>query len=144
MAAVGFTGLTLTAQPVVQNTNTDAAPVWTVNPALTSGTVVAGILDPAGGINRMYNPTSVGFTPSNGDAVGKWLPAINSAGLVPTTVNDQYWASIPGQSGAANNKTGQLSLTLTAGTADTVRASSVMNFKLSPNAIVLTASGTFS
>jgi hypothetical protein len=103
--------------------------------------VVAGILDPAGGINRQYNPTSVGFTPTTGDTAAHWLPVVTS--IAATTVNDQYWAPVPGVSQAANNKIGQVSLLLTAATADTVRASSVMQFKLSPNAFVIIATGTF-
>jgi hypothetical protein len=140
MTNVGFNALTFTVVPVIQNTGTDAAPVWT--PAtITAGTVVAGILDPVSGINRMYNPSSVGFTPTAGDAVGKWLPAVAGAGLTSVSVQDNYWTPVTGNSGG--NKYGQFLLTLTAGTADTVRASSVMQFRLSPNAFVLTTTGTF-
>lgn len=143
MAGVGFTGLTMTVQPVVLNTGTDAAPVYSLNTAgIPAGAVVAGILDPVNGINRMYNPTSVGYTPTATDAVGKWLPAVTSAGLTATTIQDNYWTPATGSAGA--NKFGQVSLNLTAGTSDAVRASSVMNFKLSQNAFVIVASGTFS
>jgi hypothetical protein len=139
MTNVGFNALTFTVVPVIQNTGTDAVPVWT--PAtIAAGTVVAGILDPISGINRMYNPTSVGFTPTAGDAVGKWLPAVNSAGLTSVSVTDAYWVPAGGSSKTAY---GQFLLTLTAGTSDTVRASSVMSFRLSPGAFVLTTTGTF-
>jgi hypothetical protein len=132
----GFAGLTFTVQPVVLNSgalNTAGIP---------SGSVVAGILDPAGGINRMYNPTSVGFAPAGGDTAAHWLPA-TSAALTAASVLDNYWRSIPGQTDATVAKIGQVTMNLTAATADTVRASSVMSFKLSPNALVVLASGTF-
>jgi hypothetical protein len=144
MTAVGFSGLTFTVQPIVQNTGTDAVPVWTLNTAgLPAAAIVAGILDPVAGINRTYNPTSVGYVPTAGDAVGKWLPAISAAGLVATVVNDQYWAAVPGVSQSAINKYGVITMNLVAGTSDLVRASSVMQFKLSPNALILVTTGTF-
>lgn len=139
--AVGFSGLTLTAVPVVVNSGTDAAPVYTLNTAgLPAATVVAGILDPAGGINRTYNPTTVGYAPVSGDAANKWLP-VTSAVVSATQVQDNYWTPVTGTTGAT--KVGQVSLNLTPAALDTVRASSVMQFKLSPNALVITASGTF-
>ena len=141
--AVGFSGLTHTVQPVVQNTGTDAAPVYTLNASIVAGTsVVSGILDPAGGINRQYNPVSVGFTPTTGDTAAHWLPLVSSISLVGNVL-DNYWASIPGQSAATVGKPGQVQLVLTAAAADTVRASSVMNFRLSPNAFVIIATSTF-
>lgn len=139
----GFQGLTFVVQPVVTSAGA-------LNTNIVAGTSrVAGILDPAGGINRMYNPTSVGFTPQTGtDTAATWLPLV--ASITGSSVNDQYWASTfqsGGQSGATivnpNTKYGQVQLVLTAATADTVRASSVMNFKLSSNAFVIVATGTF-
>jgi hypothetical protein len=139
----GFQGLTFVVQPVVS-----AAGV--LNASIVAGTSrVAGILDPAGGINRMYNPTSVGFSPLGGtDTAATWLPIVTS--ISASSVNDQYWAPTfqsGGQTGATvvnpNTKVGQVQLLLTAATADTVRASSVMQFKLSPNAFVIVATGTF-
>lgn len=144
MTNVGFGGLTITAVPVVNNTGSDIAPVWTLNTtSLPAATVIAGILDPAGGINRLYNPFTVGLTAASGDAVAKWLPQINSNGLVATQVYDNYWAAIPGQVAATSYKFGQIAVTLTPGTSDTVRASSVMSFRVSPNAFFLVATGTF-
>jgi hypothetical protein len=112
---------------------------------------VAGILDPAGGINRMYNPTSVGLTPAGGDATSLWLPLVSA--ITPTSVNDLYWAPVASGVGSnsstpsvainPNTKYGQITLNLTAGTSDTVRASSVMTFKLSQGAFVIIATGTF-
>lgn len=139
--AAGFTNLTFSVQPVVLNTGTDAAPVYALNTSgIPSGSVVAGILDPAGGLNRQYNPTTVGFTPTSGDTAAHWLPATNGA-LTAASVQDNIWTPITGSTGAT--KFGQVTLNLTPAAADTVRASSVMNFKLSPNAFVILASGTF-
>ena len=109
---------------------------------LPSGSVVAGILDPAGGINRTYNPSSVGLSPASGNTAASWLPATNGA-ITAASVLDNYWRAIPGQTDATTPKIGQVTLNLIPATNDTVRASSVMNFKLSPNALVILASGTF-
>ena len=134
----GFQGLTFVVAPVVlANGTLNTA-------AIVAGTSrVAGILDPANGINRQYNPTSVGFAPVGGtDTAATWLPLVKSISSV--SVNDQYWTAVPGNTTPQpNNKIGQVSLNLTAATADTVRASSVMQFKLSQNAFVITATGTF-
>jgi hypothetical protein len=130
----GFKNLTFVVQPVTLNGTS-------LNAGLVAGTSrVAGILDPVAGINRTYDPASVGFTPSGSDATSVWLPLLNT--ITATTVNDQYWAAVPGSTQGANNKLGQVQISLTAGTSDTVRASSVMNFKLSPNALVIIATGT--
>jgi hypothetical protein len=130
----GFKNLTFAVNPVTLNGTS-------LNSAIVAGTSrVAGILDPVSGINRMYDPASVGFTPSGSDATSVWLPVVST--ITATTVNDQYWAAVPGSTQGANNKMGQVQVTLTAGSSDTVRASSVMAFKLSPQALVLTATGT--
>lgn len=137
----GFQGLTFVVAPVVlANGTLNTA-------AIVAGTSrVAGILDPAGGINRQYNPTSVGFAPVGGtDTAATWLPLVSS--ITATTVNDQYWQPVftggTTQVPQPNNKIGQVTLNLTPATADTVRASSVMQFKLSQGAFVITATGTF-
>lgn len=138
-STTGFQGLTLTAVPVV----TFAGAVATIS----AGTAVAAILDPAGGINRVYNPYTVGYSgasgPQTSDTAATWLPTVSAAGLVGVVVNDQYWAAVPGVSQAANNKVGQVLLNLVPAAKDAVRASSVMNFRLSPNAIVFTTTSTF-
>lgn len=138
----GFQGLTFVVQPV-----TTSAGVLNTN--IVAGTSrVAGILDPAGGLNRMYNPTAVGFAPVTGtDTAATWLPIVTS--IAASSVNDQYWTPtfVGTQTGATvvnpNTKIGQVQLVLTAATADTVRASSVMNFRLSQYAFVIIATGTF-
>lgn len=132
----GFQGLSFTVQPVVSSAGV-------LNASIVAGTSrVAGILDPAGGLNRQYNPTSVGFAPVTGtDTAATWLPLVSS--IAVTGVLDNYWLAIPGQSAATVAKPGVVTLVLTAATADTVRASSVMNFKLSSNAFVIIATGTF-
>lgn len=139
----GFQGLTFAVQPVVTS-----AGVLNTNIVVNTSRV-AGVLDPVSGINRMYNPTSVGFAPvTTVDTAATWLPLVTA--ISATTVNDQYWQPVfQGNSGGTqqvaqpNNKIGQVSLTLTPATADTVRASSVMQFKLSQNAFVILATGTF-
>jgi len=133
----GFQGLTFTVLPVVTSAGA-------LNASIVAGTSrVAGILDPVAGINRMYNPTSVGFAPVGGtDTAATWLPLVSS--ISATSVNDQYWTPVPGNTvPQPNNKIGTVSLNLTPATADTVRASSVMQFKLSQNAFVIIATGTF-
>lgn len=139
-STIGFQGLTLTPVPVTTFAGA-------LTGSLTAGTVVAAVLDPASGFNRIYNPYPEGFTgangPQTGDAASKWLPSVATGGATATTVNDQYWAPVPGSTQGANNKVGQIQLNLVAGSADTVRASSVMQLKLSPNAIVFTTTSTF-
>lgn len=140
-STTGFQGLTLT--PVFVTTFAGA-----LTGSLTSGTVVAAILDPVAGINRVYNPYTVGFSgssgPQTGDAASVWLPAVSTAGATAVVVNDQYWNAVPGNSTPQpNNKVGQVLLNLVPAAKDTVRSSSVMNFRLSPQAIVFTTSSTF-
>lgn len=132
-----FNGLTFAVVPAV----TGAGVLNTAG--LPAGTVVAGILDPANGIHKIFNPQVVGLPVVTGDAYTKWLPTVAAA---PTAaiINDQYWAPVPGSTQGANNKLGQISLNLTPTATDTVNASSVMQYKLSANAIVITATaGTF-
>lgn len=143
-STIGFQGLTLTAVPVTSFAGA-------LTGSLTAGTVVAAVLDPASGFNRIYNPYTEGYTgavgPQTGDAASKWLPAVATAGISATTINDQYWQPVfqggTTQVPQPNNKIGQISLPLTPGSADAVRASSVMQLKLSPNAIVFTTTSTF-
>jgi hypothetical protein len=132
-----FNGLTFAVVPAV----TGAGALNTAG--LPAATVVAGILDPANGIHKIFNPQVLGLPVASGDAYTKWLPTVTVA---PTaaTVNDQYWAPVPGSTQGTNNKFGQITLNLSPTSADTVNASSVMQYKLSPNAIVITCTaGTF-
>lgn len=134
-----FNGLTFAVVPAV----TGAGALNTAG--LPAGTVVAGILDPANGVHRIFNPQTVGLPVVASDPYTKWLPTISTGGITAATVNDQYWASVPGVSQAANNKFGQISVPLTPAAADTVNASSTLvNTKVSANALVITCTaGTF-
>lgn len=134
----GFQGLTLT--PIYATTDGQ-----TFNTNLVTGLYVVGILDPVSGINRMYNPASVGYTPTGGDAASVWLPKVTA--VTPISQVDAYWAPVfKDQSGAtytAKTKLGQVQVVLQAGTSDFVRGSSVMKFQLSANALLLTTVSTF-
>jgi hypothetical protein len=138
-----FNGLTFAVVPAV----TGAGVLNTAG--LPAGTVVAGILDPANGVHRIFNPQVVGLPVVPTDPYTKWLPTISAAGVTAATVNDQYWAStFQGSSAtenATNNKFGQISIPLTPAAADTVNASSTLvNTKVSANALVITCTaGTF-
>lgn len=134
-----FNGLTFAVVPAVTGAgvlNTSGLP---------AGTVVAGILDPANGVHRIFNPQVVGLPVASGDAYTKWLPVIATAGLTAASVLDNYWTSIPGQSNQTTPKLGQISMPLTPAAADTVNSSSTFaNTKVSANALVITCTaGTF-
>jgi hypothetical protein len=133
-----FNGLTFAVVPVV----TGAGALNTAG--LPAGTVVGGILDPANGVHRIFNPQVIGLPVAGGDAYTKWLPTIATAGLTAASVVDNYWLAIPGQSAGAT-KYGQISMPLTPAAADTVNASSTLvNTKVSANAFVITCTaGTF-
>lgn len=136
-----FNGLTFAVVPAV----TGAGALNTAG--LPAATVVAGILDPANGIHKIFNPQVAGLPVASGDAYTKWLPTVTAA---PTaaTVNDQYWQPVfqggTTQVPQPNNKLGQITLNLSPAAADTVNSSSVMQYKLSSNALVVTCTaGTF-
>lgn len=130
-APVAFSALTFAVVPVV------SAGALTTN--LPAGTVIAGILDPVS-TDRVFNPYAEGLLPASGDAVNTWLPQVAaSGGLTAAQVNDQYWSNVPGNTVPASNlQTGQVTLKLTPGAKNTVEAPSVMTFKLSPNALIIT------
>ena len=131
-----FNGLTFAAVPVT----TGAGALATSG--LTPGTtLIAGFMDPVAGV-RIFNPQTEGNPVASSDNATKWLPVLASA-LSAATVNDQYWAEVPGSTQGANNKIGQVTLQLTPAAANSVEASSVMTYKLSPQAILLTATGSF-
>jgi hypothetical protein len=135
-----FNGLTFVVYPVV----TGAGALNTAQ--LPAATVIAGILDPANGVHRIFNPQVVGLPVASGDAYTKWLPVIATAGLTAASVNDQYWTPVPGNTvPQPNTKYGQISMPLTPAAADTVNASSTFsNTKVSSNALVIVCTaGTF-
>lgn len=137
-----FNGLTFAVVPVV----TGAGALNTS--ALPAGTYIAGILDPTM-TQRIFDPQAEGNPVVSGtDAYSVWLPTLKVA---PTaaTVTDNYWAPVF----AANNEAaftanapavGLVTLQLTSAAKNTVEASSVMTFRVSPRALIITATaGTF-
>lgn len=133
--AAGFGSLTFDAVPVMVNSGTDAAPNWELNANLVAGTtVIAGILDPTT-TQRIFNPVAEGNAVASGDAYTKWLPVL--ASITAAAVVDNY------QSGAPTEY-GQITLKLTPAPANVVEAPSVMTYRVSPQAFVITATaGTF-
>lgn len=139
-----FNGLTFAVVPAVTGAgvlNTSGLP---------AGTVIAGILDPANGVHRIFNPQVVGLPVASGDAYTKWLPVISTAGVTAASVSDAYWAPVfqgdeSGATFSAQTKLGQISIPLTPAAADTVNSSSTLvNTKVSSNALVITCTaGTF-
>lgn len=116
-----------------------------VNTALTTaGNVVVSILDPIS-TDRIFNPWAEGFTPASTDTLTDWLPSVKS--VYAAVRDDQYWAPVARDlgttvnGGTANDKVGQVTLELVVGPFNTVEASSVMTFRVSPAAVVLVAAG---
>jgi hypothetical protein len=134
-----FAGLTFAVVPVVTGAGALTA-------ALTDGsTLIAGIVDPTS-TQRIFNPQAEGNPVASGDTAATWLPVVEA--ISAASVNDQYWAPVfSGQSGATvtnpNTKVGQVKLQLQAAAKNTVEAASVMTFWLSPQALLITATGTF-
>jgi hypothetical protein len=123
-----FAGLTFTVQPVV----TGAGALNTAG--IIAGTsLVAGILDPTS-TQRIFNPQAEGNPVVSADNATKWLPLVKS--LTATQKTDNLQSGTP-------TETGQVQLFLTPAAANTVEASSVLNFYLSPAALVVLATGTF-
>lgn len=137
-----FNGLTFAVVPVVLASATFGQQGVLNTAGLPAGTVVAGILDPANGVHRLFNPQLNGNAVVSGDSYTKWLPTISTGGLVATTVADAYWVPAGGSS---SNKYGQIAIPLTPAAADVVNASSTLvNTKVSPSAFVITCTaGTF-
>lgn len=130
-----FNGLTFAVVPAV----TGAGALNTAG--LPAATVVAGILDPANGIHKIFNPQTEGNAVLTGDAYTKWLPTISVAPTAASVV-DNYWTPATGSAGAT--KLGQITLNLSPAAANVVEASSVMDYKLSANALIVTCTaGTF-
>ncbi len=138
-----FAGLTFAVQPVVTG-----AGVLNTAGIIGGTTYVAGILDPTS-TQRIFNPQAEGNPVVSGvDAYSVWLPQVATGGLTATTINDQYWQPVyqggTSQVPQPNNKIGQVQLQLTPAAKNTVEASSVMRFYLSPQALVITCTaGTF-
>lgn len=130
-----FNGLTFAVVPVV----TGAGALNTAG--LTAGTtLIAGILDPVS-TQRIFNPQAEGNPVVSADNATKWLPVY--AALTAAQVLDNYWLPVPGQSAATVAKIGQVKLQLTPAAANTIEAPSVLTFWLSPQALLITATGTF-
>lgn len=141
----GFNGLSFTVQPVI----TSAGVLNTAG--IVAGTsLIAGILDPTS-TDRIFNPVAEGNPVASGDAASKWLPVVSTGYPTATTVADNYWTPVfngvtfdsDSAVGLGQSKFGQVQLFLTPAAANTVEASSVLHFYLSPNALVLVATGTF-
>jgi hypothetical protein len=126
----GFSGLTFAVEPVVVAgaLNTSGLPATTL---------IAGIVDPTS-TQRIFNPVAEGNPVASGDTAAHWLPAVKTGGLFAATVTD-YIKDPTGDT----TDVGQVTLELTPAAANTVEAPSVMTFKLSPQALIITATGTF-
>lgn len=125
-------------------------PVFGVNvSSLSAGTLVAAILDKE---QRAYDyfPSPAGSIVAGSNAF-TWPSTWNGVTIVPGTTNATavfpavVSASLATATDPAGTVTpGQLVLNLRPAAGDVVNASSVMNFRLDPEAVVLTVSGTFS
>lgn len=140
-----FAGLTFTQVPVVtQSYDSGTGLTSTVlNPTLVSdaaaGTsLVAAISDPTG-TDRTFNPVAEGNAVAHSDAASKWLPVL--VGLSAPTVTDDYWYTVTETEGPSN--VGQVTVQLHPAAANAVEQSSPMTFKVSPQATVTIATGTF-
>lgn len=125
----GFNGLTFAVQPVI----TAAGAVNTAG-LIAGTTLIAGILDPTS-TQRIFNPVAEGNNVQSSDTAATWLPVVKS--LTATTVTDNL------VSGGPKTDFGQVQLFLTPAAKNVVEASSVMNYYLSPAALVITATGSF-
>lgn len=134
MAVPNFSGLTFGVVPVV------SAGVLTAD--LPAGTVIAGFLDPVS-TQRIFNPAAEGNAVASGDTYDQWLPVVKQ--FYAAQVNDQYWSNVPGNAvPQPNEQSGQVTLELAPAPANVVEAPSVMTFRLSPQALVITCTaGTF-
>ena len=130
----GFSGLSFTVVPVL----TGAGALNTAGVTLGT-TMIAGILDPQN-TQKLYNPVAEGNSVTSGDNATKWLPVLQN--MTAAQVQDNWWQTIPGQSAGAT-KTGQITLTLTPAAANTVEAASPQSVKVSPDALLIVATGSF-
>lgn len=123
-----FNGLTFAVVPVV----TGAGALNTAGVTLGT-TMIAGILDPVS-TQRIFNPQTEGNPVASSDNATKWLPVLSI--MTATTKVDNLQSGTP-------TEVGQVQIQLTPAAANTVEASSVMRFYLSPAALLVTATGTF-
>ena len=96
--------------------------------SLVATNVVVGVLDEFNR-GRLYMPFTWGYTPQTGDAATKWLPQVGTV----TAILDPTGAS----------QVGQYLVTFIPGTADMVNVASVQTMRVDPNALFITATGTF-
>jgi hypothetical protein len=140
---MSFSGLTLTPEFVV---NAAGTALNTVLAAATAGSPVyiAAIIDPID-TQRIFNPYAEGNAVVAGTStVAQFLPSLQ-ASPVAVTVTDylnQNAGFGAANSGAGVANIGQIKVRLVPGPSNIVEASSVLEFWLSPQAIILTASGT--
>lgn len=124
MTAPNFGGLTFAVVPVVS--------AGALTNALTAGTTrIAGILDPTS-TDRIFNPVAEGNPVASGDNSNTWLPVV--AAISAASVVDNLQSGTP-------TEIGQVTLQLTPAAKNVVEAPSVMTFKLSPQALLITATG---
>lgn len=98
---------------------------------LAANAVVVGILDEFNR-GRKYSPLYMdGLQVQTGDALTKWLPSVGT--VTATQVTDPV----------TGVQTGMYTVTLIPGTADTANVASVQTIKVDPNALFITATGTF-
>jgi hypothetical protein len=126
---MSFSGLTLTSEFVVNAAGTALNTVLAAATA-TSPVYIAAIIDPID-TQRIFNPYAEGNAVTAGTStVAQFLPSLQNAGFGAAN------------SGAGVANIGQIKLRLVPGPSNIVEASSVLEFWLSPQAIILTASGT--
>lgn len=139
MAVNSIGAFTFSVLPVVVH---DSSAGWEINPTLAAATsgapvYIFGILDPVS-TQRIFNPIAEGNPVVQGtDAYSVWLPSLQSA-PVATKVTDNL------NPAGATVEFGQVQLQLVPAAKNTVEASSVMRFYLSPQALVVAVTaGTF-
>jgi hypothetical protein len=135
MTLPNFAGLTFTELPVV--TLTPATGAMALNATLVADaaagtTLIAGITDP-NSTQRIFNPVAEGLPVASGDAATKWLPTLFA--FTAAQVTDNLNGGI--------NDVGQVTIQLRPAASNTVEATSPMTFKVSPQATVTVATGTF-
>lgn len=128
MTAPNFAGLTFAVVPVVS--------AGSLTSSLTAGTTrIAGILDPMTQA-RIFNPVAEGNPVASGDNATHWLPVVTAISAASATDNAAPWYS-------GDAEVGQVTLQLTPAAANTVESPSVMTYKMSPQALLITATSTF-
>lgn len=134
----GFSGLTFAVVPVVSGGELNVSGV-TVGSTLIAGIVDPDILGVVFNPVAEGNPVTVTSGSTTGDTAATWLPVVKS--ISAAQVTDDYWT--PATGAAGSTKTGMVTLELTPAASNTIEASSVMTYKLSPDALLITATGSF-